>query len=146
MRAQKSGQVVVVSSWAGVHVSAKLGPDYTASKHAAVALAESLNAAEFGNGIRACAACPGEVACHSACDIWTPINSRGRHARLRTRQPVEEATIKWRLFFAPFGSSAAAMMTPCSRASRRCLAADRMRFGRAPAILDGRCARRHEEL
>jgi NADP-dependent 3-hydroxy acid dehydrogenase YdfG len=62
MRSQKSGLVIVVASWAGVHVSDRPGPAYTASKHAAVALTESLNWAEFSNGVRACALCPGEVA------------------------------------------------------------------------------------
>jgi NADP-dependent 3-hydroxy acid dehydrogenase YdfG len=62
MRAQRDGVVIVVASWAGVHVSDRPGPAYTASKHAAVAMAESLNWAEFANGIRACAICPGEVA------------------------------------------------------------------------------------
>lgn len=62
MRAQKSGLIINVSSWAGVHVSKLTGPAYTAAKHGMVAMSEALNMEECGNGIRSCALCPGEVA------------------------------------------------------------------------------------
>lgn len=62
MRQQKDGLIINVSSWAGVHPSKLTGPAYNAAKHAMVAMNESLNIEEGGNGIRACALCPGEVA------------------------------------------------------------------------------------
>ncbi len=61
MRAQKSGTILNISSWAGVHVSFLTGPAYTAAKHAVCAMTESLNMEECVNGIRATAICPGEV-------------------------------------------------------------------------------------
>lgn len=72
MRQQGGGQVVVISSWAGVHVSGKPGPAYTSAKHAVVGLSETLNAAEYSNGIRACAICPGEVATDAMAKRKTP--------------------------------------------------------------------------
>ncbi|MCR9214303.1 MAG: SDR family NAD(P)-dependent oxidoreductase [Proteobacteria bacterium] len=62
MRAQKTGLIINVASWAGVHVSKLTGPAYNAAKHGMVAMSESINMEECGNGIRACALCPGEVA------------------------------------------------------------------------------------
>lgn len=62
MRAQKDGLVINVSSWAGRFVSGLTGAAYTAAKHGVVALTMSLNMEECGNGIRATALCPGEVA------------------------------------------------------------------------------------
>ena len=68
MRARGEGQVINVSSWAGVRVSFLTGPAYTAAKHAVNALTESLNMEECVNGVRATAICPGEVS--------TPIMDR----------------------------------------------------------------------
>jgi len=62
MRAQKSGLIINVASWAGVHVSKVTGPAYNAAKHGMVAMSESINMEEAANGIRSCALCPGEVA------------------------------------------------------------------------------------
>lgn len=62
MRAQKDGVVVNVSSWAGVYASSVTGPAYNSSKHAVVSLTVTINMEEYGNGIRACVICPGEVA------------------------------------------------------------------------------------
>ena len=62
MRAQGSGLIIHVSSWAGRYVSKLTGPAYSASKHGLVALSESLNQEECGHGIRSCCICPGEVA------------------------------------------------------------------------------------
>ena len=62
MRAQKSGTVVNISSWAGKFPSRVTGPAYSATKHAVVALTHSFNQEEFRNGLRACAVCPAEVA------------------------------------------------------------------------------------
>lgn len=62
MRAQKSGTIINVSSWAGRLPSKITGPAYSATKHAVVALTHSFNMEEFRNGLRACALCPGEAA------------------------------------------------------------------------------------
>ncbi|MFO1117345.1 MAG: SDR family oxidoreductase [Beijerinckiaceae bacterium] len=62
MRAQKSGTIVNVSSWAGKHVSPLTGPAYSASKHAVVALTHSFNMENFRDNLRACCICPAEVA------------------------------------------------------------------------------------
>ncbi len=61
MRAQGSGLIVNVSSWAGRHNTYLSGPAYNASKHGLMAMNDHLNLAEGRNGIRACAICPGEV-------------------------------------------------------------------------------------
>lgn len=60
MSRQGGGLVINISSWAGRYVGRLTGPAYTAAKHAVVAFTESLNIEESGNGIRACAICPGE--------------------------------------------------------------------------------------
>jgi len=93
MRKQKDGVVINISSWAGKYISAIVGPAYTSSKHAVVALTADLNMAECGNGIRACAICPAEVD--------TPImDSRPQppsaQARARMLQPTDLGrTILW---------------------------------------------------
>jgi NAD(P)-dependent dehydrogenase (short-subunit alcohol dehydrogenase family) len=61
MRAAGSGQVVVISSWAGWRHSQGAGAAYSASKTALGAVVETLNSQEGRNGIRACHVCPGEV-------------------------------------------------------------------------------------
>jgi NADP-dependent 3-hydroxy acid dehydrogenase YdfG len=62
MRAQKSGLVINISSWAGRFEEYLTGPAYNASKTALAALTHSLNDEECVNGIRACCIYPGEVA------------------------------------------------------------------------------------
>ncbi len=62
MRRRREGLIVNVSSWAGRHDSPVTGPAYSAAKAALLAMNASLNMEEGGNGIRACAICPGEVA------------------------------------------------------------------------------------
>jgi NADP-dependent 3-hydroxy acid dehydrogenase YdfG len=62
MRAQKSGTIINVASWAGRIVSKLTGPAYTATKHAVLALTHSFNMEEFENGLRACCLSPAEVA------------------------------------------------------------------------------------
>lgn len=62
MRARRSGLVVNISSWAGVHHPRLTGPAYNGSKHAVTAMTETINMEDGANGIRACAVCPGEVA------------------------------------------------------------------------------------
>jgi NADP-dependent 3-hydroxy acid dehydrogenase YdfG len=62
MRTQRDGLVINVSSWAGVYHAQLTGAAYNASKHAVVAMTETVNMEECANGIRACAICPAEVA------------------------------------------------------------------------------------
>lgn len=62
MRARRSGLVINISSWAGVHHPKLTGPAYNGSKHAVTAMTETINMEDGVNGIRACAICPGEVA------------------------------------------------------------------------------------
>ena len=58
MRKQRDGLVINVSSWAGVYHAQLTGAAYNASKHAVVAMTETINMEECVNGIRACAICP----------------------------------------------------------------------------------------
>jgi NADP-dependent 3-hydroxy acid dehydrogenase YdfG len=62
MRSRKDGVIINVSSWAGRYPSTLTGPAYNATKHAVVALTESINMEEGMNGIRATSILPGEVA------------------------------------------------------------------------------------
>ena len=62
MRSRKDGLIINVSSWAGRYPSTLTGPAYNATKHAVVALTESINMEEGTNGIRATSILPGEVA------------------------------------------------------------------------------------
>ncbi|HTT10627.1 MAG TPA: SDR family oxidoreductase [Burkholderiaceae bacterium] len=93
MRAQRSGVVINVASWAGRHTMALVGAAYNGSKHAVVSLSETINMEECGNGIRACAICPAEVA--------TPIMDRRPvpptpQERARMLQPDDIGrTIRW---------------------------------------------------
>jgi len=61
MRKAQSGQIVVVSSWAGWRYMSGAGVGYGASKAALSPLVESINDQEGLNGIRATHLCPGEV-------------------------------------------------------------------------------------
>lgn len=61
MREQKDGVVINISSWAGKYNSTIVGPAYSSSKHAVVALTENVNMEECANNIRACVICPAEV-------------------------------------------------------------------------------------
>lgn len=62
MRSRKEGLIINISSWAGRYASTLTGPGYNATKHAVVALTESINMEECANGIRATSVLPGEVA------------------------------------------------------------------------------------
>ena len=62
MRERKDGQIINVSSWAGRYASTLTGAGYNATKHAVIALTESINMEEGVNGIRATSVLPGEVA------------------------------------------------------------------------------------
>jgi NADP-dependent 3-hydroxy acid dehydrogenase YdfG len=62
MRSLGDGLIINVSSWAGRYATTLTGPAYNATKHAVVALTESINMEEGKNGIRATSVLPGEVA------------------------------------------------------------------------------------
>ena len=62
MRARKDGLIINISSWAGRYASILTGPGYNATKHAVIALTESINLEECANGIRATSVLPGEAA------------------------------------------------------------------------------------
>lgn len=62
MKAQRSGLIINISSWAGKYVSAMTGPAYTAAKHAMNAMNESLNMEACVYGVRSTSISPGEVA------------------------------------------------------------------------------------
>lgn len=61
MRQRRDGLVLLVSSWAGWRFAPGVGVGYSASKTALAAVAETVNAQERLNGIRATHLCPGEV-------------------------------------------------------------------------------------
>ena len=86
MRERKDGLIINISSWAGRYASTLTGPGYNATKHAVVALTESINMEECANGIRATSILPGEVA--------TPILEKRPvppppHERARMLQPED---------------------------------------------------------
>lgn len=62
MRARRDGLIINISSWAGRYASILTGPGYNATKHAVIALTESINLEECANGIRATSVLPGEAA------------------------------------------------------------------------------------
>ncbi|WP_428377116.1 SDR family oxidoreductase [Lichenicoccus sp.] len=62
MRARRDGVLIHTASWAGKFIHPVSGPAYTAAKHAVVAMSQSLNMEEYGNGIRSTALLPAEVA------------------------------------------------------------------------------------
>lgn len=62
MREKKEGLIINVSSWAGRYPSTLTGAGYNATKHAVIALTESINMEECANGIRATSLLPGEAA------------------------------------------------------------------------------------
>lgn len=61
MQELRTGQFILISSWAAWRHSPGAGVAYAASKTALGALAETINAQLGGDGIRACHLCPGDV-------------------------------------------------------------------------------------
>ena len=61
MRKAGKGQIINISSGAGVQPSAPAGVAYSASKHALHSLTGSINLEEWCHGIRACVIAPGET-------------------------------------------------------------------------------------
>lgn len=88
MRAQGSGTVLNVSSFAGYRAMELTGPAYSAAKAGVNSFTESLNLAERRHGIRACAICPGEVATPILDKRPTPPSAE---ARTRMLQPEDLA-------------------------------------------------------
>lgn len=62
MRLNRDGVLIHTASWAGKFIHPVSGPAYTAAKHAVVAMSQSINMEEYGNGIRSTALLPAEVA------------------------------------------------------------------------------------
>jgi NADP-dependent 3-hydroxy acid dehydrogenase YdfG len=62
MRRQGGGLLIHTASWSGKFIHPVSGPVYTAAKHAVVAMSQSINVEEYGNGIRSTAILPAEVA------------------------------------------------------------------------------------
>lgn len=61
MRARRTGTFVFINSEAGLKASPKAGVAYVASKFGLTGLAQSLNAEERPNGLRACSIFPGDI-------------------------------------------------------------------------------------
>ncbi len=62
MRARGGGLIILVSSWAGQYVTRLTGAAYNSTKRGVIALGETINTEECGNGIRSTVIMPGEVA------------------------------------------------------------------------------------
>ncbi|MDK3075949.1 SDR family NAD(P)-dependent oxidoreductase, partial [Sedimentitalea sp. JM2-8] len=62
MRDAGCGLIILISSWAGRYAGKLTGAAYNATKRAVIALNETINAEEGGNGIRSTVIMPGEVA------------------------------------------------------------------------------------
>ena len=89
MRAQGSGLIIHVSSWAGRYVSKLTGPAYSAAKHGLVALSESLNQEECRHGIRSCCICPGEVATPLLDKRPVPVTAEDKGRMLQSEDLAE---------------------------------------------------------
>jgi NAD(P)-dependent dehydrogenase (short-subunit alcohol dehydrogenase family) len=92
MRRRRQGTFVFINSEAGLKASPKAGVGYVAAKFGLAGLAQSLNAEERPNGIRACSIFPG--------DIDTPIlNHRPQppsaEARAKMMRPEDIAACVW---------------------------------------------------
>ena len=61
MRERQNGLIINISSTAGIRTTKLAGAAYSAAKHGAVSLVNSINQEECEYGIRGCAICPGEV-------------------------------------------------------------------------------------
>lgn len=62
MRAAGGGTIILIASWAGRYATRLTGASYNATKRAVLALNETINDEEGGNGIRSTVIMPGEVA------------------------------------------------------------------------------------
>ena len=89
MREQRAGLIIQISSWAGRYVSTLTGPAYAAAKHGLVALSESINQEECGNGIRSCCICPGEVATPILDKRPVPVTAEDRARMLQAEDMAD---------------------------------------------------------
>lgn len=92
MRERRAGTFVFINSEAGLKASPKAGVAYVTAKFGLTGLAQSLNAEERPNGIRACTIFPG--------DIDTPILDKrpqppSAEARAKMMQPEDIANCVW---------------------------------------------------
>lgn len=92
MKSHGAGTFVFINSEAGLRASAKSGVAYSAAKFGLTGLAQSLNAEERANGIRACSIFPG--------DIDTPLLDKRpvpppAEARKKMLQPEDVADCVW---------------------------------------------------
>ena len=83
MRAQGSGTVLNVSSYAGWRAMPLTGPAYSAAKAGVNSFTETLNLTERQHGVRACAVCPGEVATPILEQRPVPPSAQARAAMLQ---------------------------------------------------------------
>lgn len=91
MRRQNDGLVIAVASIAGLRASKLAGAAYSASKHGAVALTNSINEEEVASGIRACAICPGEVETPILAQRPEPVSAQRRAAMLQPEELAQAA-------------------------------------------------------
>jgi NADP-dependent 3-hydroxy acid dehydrogenase YdfG len=89
MRAARGGRIVLVSSWAAWRHSPGAGAAYSMSKTALGVLAESVNAQEHANGVRATHLCPGEVATDILDTRPNPPSAEARESMLRAEDVGE---------------------------------------------------------
>ena len=91
MRQQNDGLIITISSIAGLRASKLAGAAYSASKHGAVALTNSVNEEEVASGIRACAICPGEVETPILAQRPAPVSAQRRAAMLQPEELAQAA-------------------------------------------------------
>jgi NAD(P)-dependent dehydrogenase (short-subunit alcohol dehydrogenase family) len=92
MRERRSGTFVYINSEAGLKASAKSGVGYVAAKFGLTGLAQSLNAEERANGIRACSIFPGDIDTALLEQRPQPPTAE---ARARMMQPEDVAACVW---------------------------------------------------
>ena len=69
LRAAGSGRVVNIASLSGLRVAGQFAPGYAMSKHAVMALTESIKQAGWADGVRVTAVCPGFIATDMTADF-----------------------------------------------------------------------------
>ncbi len=92
MRARHTGTFVFINSEAGLKASPKAGVAYVASKFGLTGLAQSLNAEERPNGLRACSIFPGDI--DTDILLKRPVPP-GPEARAKMMQPTDIAACVW---------------------------------------------------
>ena len=92
MRKAGHGQIINISSGAGLAPSAPSGVAYTASKHAIHALTGSINLEERSHGIKACVIAPGETATPNL-DLRPRPPAKADLAKMLTPEDIANAVI-----------------------------------------------------